>query len=67
MKKEIDQSVYDQVGHIRIKETKKKKNKKNKSGKAWWEILLTWCMLIAMSAAFLVQLILIFVRTVSGE
>ena len=67
MKKEIDQSIYDQVGHIRIKEAKKKKNKKNKSGKAWWEILLTWSMLIAMTAAFVVPLILYFVRTISGE
>ena len=66
MKKEIDQSVYDQVGHIKIKEPKKRKPK-NKSGKAWWEILLTWSMLIAMTAAFVVPLILYFIRTVSGE
>ncbi|MCR5483167.1 MAG: hypothetical protein K6E99_01990 [Bacilli bacterium] len=65
MKKEIDQSVYEQVGHIRIKESKKK-NKKNKSGKAWWEIILTWGMLIAMTAAFVVPLILYFIRTI-GE
>ena len=65
MRKEVDESVYEQVGHIRIKD--KKKNKKNKSGKAWWEIVLTWGMLIAMAAAFIVPLILYFINTISGE
>ncbi len=67
MRKEIDESVYEQVGHIRIKDKKKKKNKKNKSGKAWWETVLTWGMLIAMAAAFIVPLILYFINTISGE
>ena len=66
MKKEIDQSIYDQVGHIKIKEPKNKK-RKTKSGKAWWEIVLTWGMLIAMAAAFIVPLILYFINTISGE
>ena len=66
MKKEIDQSIYDQVGHIKIKEPKKKK-RKSKSGKAWWEIALTWTMLSAMTAAFIVPLILYFIKTISGE
>lgn len=67
MRKEIDESVYEQVGHIRIKDKKKKKNKKNKSGKAWWEIVLTWGMLIAMTAAFIVPLILYFIGAIGGE
>ncbi len=65
MKKEIDNSIYEQVGHIRIKESKKKKKKRD--GLPLWQKIFIWAMFIAMLAAFVVPLAITLIGKLSSN
>jgi hypothetical protein len=67
MKKEIDESIYEQVGHIRIKEPKKKKNGKKRDGLPLWQKIFVWAMFFAMLAGFIVPLVLYFINYAIAE
>ena len=66
MRKEIDESVYEQVGHIRIKEPKVKKNAK-KNDLPLWQKIFVWAMFFAMLAGFVVPLVLYFINYAIAE